>query len=145
MTDLIEQGASVNDLLSVMRDMPQYEPETKHIFHGGMYCRSVFRHAGVTIIGRVHKKEHFYCVMSGTIVVTADGKEPERITAPAIITSKPGTRRAVYAETDALCVTFHRIDSSDIAEVEDELVEPEESPIFAPGNVLMHQPREALK
>jgi len=39
--------------------LPQYEPETKHYFHGGMYCREVFRHAGVLVVGAVHKKSIF--------------------------------------------------------------------------------------
>jgi len=117
---------------------PQYEPPTEHVFHGGMYCRQVWRPAGCLIIGKVHKKEHFYMVVSGTIVVTTDDGI-QTITGPMLLCSKPGTKRAVYAETDALCMTFHRVDSSTVEEVESELVEHDPNSMFAIGNKIKQQ------
>ena len=49
----------VETLQQELSKLPQYEPQTKHYFHGGMYCREVFRHAGVLVVGAIHKKEHF--------------------------------------------------------------------------------------
>lgn len=123
--------------------LPQYEPPTKHYFHGGMYCREVWRAAGVTIVGRVHKKEHFYLIVSGTVLVTTDDGA-ERITGPHLLLSKPGTKRAVFSETDALCMTFHRIEAETVEAAEAELVEEEECPMFGPGNLLKHKPQEVL-
>ena len=48
----------IGALQAELSKLPQYEPQTKHYFHGGMYCREVFRHAGVLVVGAVHKKEH---------------------------------------------------------------------------------------
>lgn len=124
--------------------LPQYEPETKHYFHGGMYCREVFRHAGVLVVGKVHKKEHFYLIVSGTVAITTDDGV-ERITGPKLIKSSVGTKRAVYAETDALCMTFHVVDAATVEGAEAELVEPDEGDMYAPGNLLKHQPHEVLK
>ena len=62
----------VQTLQAEVSKLPQYEPETKHTFHGGMYCREVFRHAGVLVVGKVHKKEHFYYIVSGTVAITTD-------------------------------------------------------------------------
>lgn len=118
--------------------MPQYEPPTEHLFHGGMYCRQVWRPAGCLIVGKVHKKEHFYMVVSGTVSVTTDNGV-ETITGPMLLCSKPGTKRAVYAETDALCMTFHRVDSNTVEEVESELVEDDPTSMFAVGNKIKHQ------
>jgi hypothetical protein len=115
--------------------LPQYEPQTKHTFHGGMYCREVWRPAGVLVIGKVHKKEHFYVIMYGTVSITTDDGV-RSITGPCILNSMPGTKRAVYAETDALCVTFHRVGSSTIEDAETELVETDPNTMYLGGNTV---------
>ena len=123
--------------------LPQYEPATKHYFHGGMYCREVFRHAGVLVVGAVHKKEHFYFIVSGTVAITTDDGVQE-VTGPHLFSSKPGTKRAVYAMTDALCMTFHAIEAKTVEEAEAELVEAEPDNMYSPGNQIKHQPLEVL-
>ena len=136
MTELVkaeEMRQKVEDLQAELSQLDQYEAPTEHIFHGGMYCRQVFRHAGVTIVGKVHKKEHFYFVVFGTILVTTDDGV-QQLTGPALLCSMPGTKRAVYAMTDALCMTIHRADSTDVESVEDELVEPDPNSMFTIGN-----------
>lgn len=123
----------VEALQSEISKYPQYEPPTEHIFHGGMYCRQVWRPAGCLIVGKVHKKEHFYMIVSGTVKITTDDGV-ETLTGPFLLCSKPGTKRAVYAETDALCMTIHRVDSSTIEDVEAELVEDDPNSLFTIGN-----------
>ena len=70
---------SVEQLQEDISKLPQYQPETKHYFHAGMYCREVFRHAGVLVVGKVHKKEHFYLIVSGTVMIT-DGEGDRKST-----------------------------------------------------------------
>ena len=125
----------VATLQTQLAKMPQYEPLTKHTFHGGMYCREVWREAGVLIVGKVHTKEHFYLIASGTVAVTTDDGV-RLITGPELVCSKPGTKRAVYAETDALCMTFHRVESTTVEEAEAELVEPDETAMLGFDNKL---------
>jgi quercetin dioxygenase-like cupin family protein len=124
---------NVQALQNAMSEMPQYEPPTEHLFHGGMYCRQVWRPAGCTIVGKVHKKEHFYMVVSGTICVTTDDGV-QTITGPKVLCSTPGTKRAVHAITDALCMTFHVVDAQTVEQAEDELVEPDNGSKFLVGN-----------
>ena len=119
-------------LQSALVQMPQYEPVTEHYFHGGMYCRKVFRHADVTVVGKVHKKEHFYMIVSGTVAVTTDDGV-QVITGPHLLCSKPGTKRVVYSVTDALCMTFHRVDSTTVEDAEEELVEHDRVSLFTIG------------
>lgn len=123
----------VKALQNELSKLPQYEPLTKHTFHGGMYCREVWRPAGVLIVGKVHKKEHFYMVVYGTVAITTDDGV-KSITGPCLLNSTPGTKRAVYAETDALCMTFHRTDSATVEEAEAELVEEDLTAMFSIGN-----------
>lgn len=130
---VLAKKPDVQALQDAMLEMPQYEPPTEHLFHGGMYCRQVWRPAGCTIVGKVHKKEHFYVVVSGTICVTTDDGV-QTVTGPKVLCSRPGTKRAVYAVTDALCMTFHVADAQTVEEAEDELVEPDNSSKFLVGN-----------
>lgn len=123
----------VEALQSEISKYPQYEPPTEHIFHGGMYCRQVWRPAGCLIVGKVHKKEHFYMIVSGTVKITTDDGV-QTITGPFLLCSKPGTKRAVFAETDALCMTIHRVESNTVEDVESELVEDDPNSMFTVGN-----------
>ena len=123
----------VEALQHEMLQQPQYEPPTAHLFHGGMYCRQVWRPAGCLIVGKVHKKEHLYMVVFGTVHITTDDGI-QVVTGPYLMCSKPGTKRAVYAETDSLCITIHRADATDVESVEDELVEKDPNTLFAVGN-----------
>ena len=126
-----------------LSNLPQYQPKTTHYFHGGMYCREVFREAGVLVVGAVHKKEHFYLIVSGTVAITTD-EGVQEVTGPHLFSSKPGTKRAVYAITDALCMTFHAIEAKTVEEAESELVEEEASNNYSPGNQIKHQQIEVL-
>ena len=130
--------SKVQALQDVISKMPQYEPETKHTFHAGMYCREVWRPAGVLVVGKIHKKEHFYLIVSGTIAITTD-EGVKSVTGPHLLCSKPGTKRAVYAETDALCMTFHVVDAKTIEDAEHELVEEDDSSMFTVGNKIKNE------
>jgi hypothetical protein len=125
----------VENLQREISKLPQYEPKTTHTFHAGMYCREVWRPAGVLVVGKVHKKEHFYLIVSGTVAITTDDGV-QLVTGPHLLCSTPGTKRAVYAETDALCMTFHVVDAKTIEDAEAELVETDENSMFTIGNNL---------
>lgn len=118
--------------------LPQYEPQTRHFFHGGMYCREVWRDGGVLVIGKVHRKEHFYLIVSGRVRIGLEEFGPG-----ALILSKPGTKRAVLSLEPTLCMTFHRTDSTTVEEAERELVEEDENDMYLPGN--RAKPQEVLK
>ena len=125
----------VENLQREISKLPQYEPKTTHTFHAGMYCREVWRPAGVLVVGKVHKKEHFYLIVSGTVAITTDDGV-QLVTGPHLLCSTPGTKRAVYAETDALCMTFHVVDAKTIEDAEAELVETDENSMFTIGNTI---------
>jgi hypothetical protein len=133
----------VERMQAELSKLPQYEPETKHYFHAGMYCREVWRDAGVLVVGKVHKKEHFSLIVSGTVAITTDDGV-ERITGPHLLKSKAGTKRAVYSETPALCMTFHIADAVTVEAAERELVEEDETDMYAAGNLIKQQPMEIL-
>lgn len=114
--------------------LPQVELETRHYFADGMYAREVVRPQGCVIVGKVHKKEHFYIVTKGRIRVTTDDGVKE-FAAPSVIISKPGTKRAVFAMEDSVCMTVHKTNKKSLKNVERDLVEDEDTP-FGLGNKL---------
>lgn len=138
-----ESRQAVEALQVELSKMPQVELPTEHIFHGGMYCRQLFQPAGSLVVGKVHKKEHFFMVVQGTVAITGDG-ETLLYTAPFMLTSKPGTKRVLYAETDVVYMTIHRADSTTVEAVEDELVENDPTSMFAVGNKIKPTPIEVL-
>jgi len=126
---------TLDALQAAMLELPQYEFPTEHIFHGGMYCRQVSSPAGSTIVGKVHKQDHFFMVVSGTVCVVDDG-QTKTLTAPALLKSKAGVKRAIHSLTDAVFMTTHATEAVDVEQAEELLVEPDEASPFTLGNKL---------
>ena len=136
LANLIPSREQIERLQAEMVKMPQAELKTEHYFsESGMYCRKVFRPAGTLIVGKVHKHHHlFLCAMGEIIAWTENGMK--RLQAGDVIESKPGTKRVTLAVTDAIGVTVHRTDKTDLDEIEAELVEPDNTALFDSRNLL---------
>ena len=125
--------AKIDRLEQEMRKLPQVELPTEILFckEVGMVARVVHHAAGVVVVGRVHKKEHFFIVAKGRLQID------DRIYEPGtILLSKPGTKRAAVALEDAVLITVHRTDKKNLQKIEKELVEPDEKSLFDPFNRL---------
>ena len=99
----------IYDLQREMARMPQVELRTEHYFADGMYARNLFRPRDTLIVGKVHKREHFFVVASGRIAVV-NGDSRMECGAGTVIVSAPGTKRATLALEDSIGITFHRTD-----------------------------------
>jgi len=125
----------IESLQAQMVTMPQAELVTEHQFSLGMYMRKLFRPAGTLIVGKVHKEPHFFLCAKGEIIAwTESGMK--RLQAGDVIESKPGTKRVTLAVTDAIGITIHRTDKTDLDEIEAELIEPDPSALFDARNKL---------
>ena len=132
MSALQTNHESIAIMKAALLSMPQADLPTSHYFADGMYCRAVFRKAGVVIIGHVHKREHFYLVLQGRVRI---GKA--EYPAGSIIVSEPGTQRAVFALEDSLCATVHRLDDPDCRDLElikAQCVVPDETALYDASN-----------
>lgn len=136
---VVDMRDRVLHLEDEVRKLPQIELDTTHYFADGMYARELFRPAGTLLVGKVHKREHFYIVTKGSVRVVMDG-DAKTYTAPAVIVSKPGTKRAVFALEDAVCMTVHRTDKTDLDEIEKELIEDDPKALFDAHNKLKNPP-----
>lgn len=131
--------SAIERLQIALSSLPQIEPKTEHYRADRMYLRTVWSQAGSVIVGKVHKREHFYCVVSGVVqVTTQDGVRELNATrdGPQVLTCPVGTKRAVLVLEDAWRITVHQNqeDLTDIEELEDSLVEQDEASMYLPGN-----------
>lgn len=131
----IPSKEEIDRLQVEMSLLPQAELETEHYFSGGMYCRKLIRPAGTLIVGKVHKKDHFFLCAAGEIIAWSE-KGMVRLKAGDIICSKPGTKRVTLAVTDAIGITFHNTSETDLDKLEKELIEPDEISLFDSDNKL---------
>jgi mannose-6-phosphate isomerase-like protein (cupin superfamily) len=125
----------IDRLQAEMVKMPQANLETEHYFSGGMYCRKLIRPAGTLIVGKVHKKDHFFLCAKGQIIAWSE-KGMVTLNEGDVICSKAGTKRVTLAVTDAIGITFHRTNKTDLNKIEKELIEPDETALFDASNKL---------
>jgi quercetin dioxygenase-like cupin family protein len=116
-----------------MAKMPQAELKTEHYFSQGMYCRKVFRKAGTIIVGKVHKKDHFFMCAQGQIIAWSE-KGMVTLNAGDVLCSKSGTKRVTMAVTDAIGITVHKTNKTDLDKIEKELIEPDELALYDSSN-----------
>jgi quercetin dioxygenase-like cupin family protein len=125
----------IERLQTEMAGMPQAELVTEHSFSPGMYLRKVYRPAGTLIVGKVHKEPHFFLCAKGEIIAwTESGMK--HLYAGDVVESKPGTKRVTLAVTDAIGITIHRTDKTDLDDIETELIEPDTAALFDSSNKL---------
>lgn len=119
----------------VLRGMPQVEPPTYHHFANGMYLREMHLAKDLTIVGKIHKQEHFFILAKGKLAVTVNG-EVKVIDAPAVMVGKPGEKRAGHAMEDCVCINVHKTDKIDLDEIEAEVIEYEPGALLGSSNKL---------
>ena len=107
----------------------------KLLMENMMYSRRVFRKAGTLIIGKVHKKDHFFICTKGEIIAWTE-KGMKKLSAGDIIECKQGTKRVTLATMDSIGTTVHRTDKTNLDEIEAELIEPDETALFDSSNKL---------
>ena len=89
----------IDKLQREMSVMPQAELQTEHYFSGGMYCRKLTRPAGTLIVGKVHKKDHFFLCAKGEIIAWSEGGM-RHLYPGDVICSKPGTKEKMKVQIE---------------------------------------------
>jgi hypothetical protein len=110
-----------------LEQLPQVDCPLTHTFAPGMYSREIFLPAGTFIVGKIHKHAHLNIVTKGRVtVVTEFGRREIHVTAgPITFTSDAGSKRALYVHEDAIWITIHAVQSTDLAEIEREIIAPD--------------------
>jgi hypothetical protein len=118
--------AEIRSLESAMRAAPtgHVEIPVQHHFAPGVYCREITIPAGVCIVGKLHRTQHLISLQAGEVTIYTD-RGMERIVGPRTWTTYPGTKRAIFAHTDATLMTIHVTDETDVDVIESQIIEPE--------------------
>jgi len=94
---------------------------TKHHFGPGVYLREFFLPQGMYFTSKIHKTTHLFIVAKGkTVIVSEDGKKT--VEGPAVFTTTPGTKRAVYGIEDTTFFTIHLTDETDLKKLEEKFI-----------------------
>jgi len=127
-----------NELTKTRRDIQDFELSLKtvkgaiigdstalplvHMFAPGMYVRQITLPKGSMCVGKIHKHEHPNFLMSGKVQVVTENGGCEILTAPMVMISPAGTKRAVHALEDTVWVTVHATNETDLEKIEDEVI-----------------------
>lgn len=101
-----EMRGKILQLESALMSMPQIEIPIEHHFAPGIYMRQMTMPMGSVVTGKIHKTEHMCVLSKGTVTVVTD-TETRTLTAPAIVHSMPGVKRALHALSDVVWVNVH--------------------------------------
>ena len=108
--------SKVNDGELIEQDCP-----VTHRFTPGCYLREIFMPAGTRIIGKIHATEHFNILLTGKVTVLT-AESTEHIEAPYTFISKAGVQKVVIIHEDCIWQTVHVTDSTDLNEIEKQVV-----------------------
>jgi quercetin dioxygenase-like cupin family protein len=129
-----------NDIVSLEETMKGMEENLGedpfpliHHFVEGCYAREILLPKDSTVVGKIHKHEHFIIFLSGDVTISSE-HGTERINKPGIAISPMGVKRAVYAHEESRIITIHLTKETELEKIErevivedfDELAPPEE-------------------
>lgn len=120
---LVAARQKILALEAQMLQMQQVDLPLKHYFGDGIYMREMHVPAGVTLTGKIHRTDHICVLVKGKVTVSMDGV-PKTYTAPCIIASKRGAKRAIYAHEESVWTNIHKTDEKNLARIEEILLAP---------------------
>lgn len=97
-----------------------------HTFVEGAYVRQITMPKGMILTSKIHKIKHPFFVMEGDCSVLTD-EGVVRIKAPYWGVTEANTKRVLYIHEETIWVTVHVTDSTDIEEIERQIIEPSDN------------------
>ena len=115
----------IKDFEKKLLNFPQVNIEVTHRFLDGMYSREVFMKKGTLLTSKTHKTENLSIISKGTVIEVTESKNIRKIEAPFTMTSKAGTKRALYILEDTVWTTVHYnpTNEKDLSKLEDMIIE----------------------
>lgn len=102
-------------------DFVEQECQVTHRFAPHCYLREIFMPKDAVVIGKIHRTKHFNIILSGEVTVVTPTSR-ERIKAPHTFISEAGVQKAVFVHEDCRWQTVHITDSTDLDEIEKEVI-----------------------
>lgn len=97
--------------------------DTAHYFAPGLYGRRLVLEPDSVIVGKIHKADHTFMLLQGECWL-ASTAGLQHIEAPYTCKSKQGIQRAIFAETKCILLTIHTTNTTDLKQLERELIAP---------------------
>lgn len=92
-----------------------------HHFADGLYVRRITMPPRTLVVTKIHAKNHPFFILKGHVsVLTEDGVR--LIEAPHWGITKSGTKRIIWNHDEVVWITVHRTDSTDLKEIEDQII-----------------------
>ena len=88
-----------------IKAMPQIDLPVRHLFSGEIYARELFIPGGTVLTGRMYLIDHIDMMVYGDMTVSGDDGT-KRVTGYNVFPSIAGKKRAGYAHSDTLWITF---------------------------------------
>lgn len=126
----------IDRLQAAMLKFPQTPQKTDHYFADRVYCRTIWSPAPTLIVGKAHKTDHLYGVLTGVVKVTINGLVHEvnaTRDGPQFFRCPVGTKRSILVIEDAWRMNVHANpdDLTNLDELEEIMIEPTASPFLA--------------
>lgn len=129
MSILVNKNSEVlNAAEALLEDLPSVEIPLTHRHTTGLYIREVLIPKGTILTTRIHKTEHPFFLMQGEVSVGSDMDGSQRLKAPYVGITQPGTRRIIYAHEDTIWVTVHATNEIDPDVIAEEITEQPDNP-----------------
>lgn len=124
---LVKTESKTDRLIAEMRKAAVPLPDPEHFFGDKVYVRKLTVGAGMAIAGAKHKRDHVFAVISGWMYVYDDAGV-RKVNAGDVFESKAGTQRVAWApDVACACIAIHGTEKTDLAALEADLVEMENS------------------
>lgn len=125
MTDIISHKEQLRggilDFQEKLSELPQTDIPLTHHFSKDIYGREILMPAGTIVIGKIHKHSSLNILAGGEIsLLTEEGTK--RLSAPYVVSSKPGIKRVIYVHKDATWVTVHGTAETDVDKIEEQFI-----------------------
>ena len=108
---------------------PQVDCPLIHRFTEGMYVREIFMPSGSLVASVLHKTQHPFVILKGSVSVWTDGAV-EHLTAPHVGITQPGTRRLIVIHEDTVWLTFHATNLTDPDEIAETICDTAANPLL---------------
>jgi hypothetical protein len=95
----------------------------KHTFTDGIYIRQMSMKKDSFVIGKIHKHNHVWFLLTGKISVADENNTVDHI-APCYVEAPAGSKRMIYAREDSTWVNIHAnpTNTQDLEELEELII-----------------------
>jgi len=95
----------------------------EHTFTDGIYIRQMSMKKDSYVIGKIHKHNHVWFLLTGEISVADENNTVDHV-APCYVEAPAGSKRMIYAHEDSVWVNIHAnpTNTQDLQELEELII-----------------------